>query len=413
MITLDGEGDNLCGSVWTVKKGQWKKISETLGGNSIAAFYGLVTHFLGMKMNEHEYKVMGLAPYVSQYEIDKVYPLFEGLFWVDDNLTMHSKYPSGSYLQYFDKYLSHKRFDSIAGAAQLFVENLIVDLVNKSIKKTDIKNIVLSGGFFMNIKGNKKIADIKEVEHLVVCPSAGDESAPFGGAYFGYQILCEESSKDFLPENISNLYLGPDYSSEQIEGVIKREKHFKIKKFSDIEKEIAKLLKLGKIVGRFKGRMEWGARALGNRSILMDPSRVDLKRELNEQVKSRDFWMPFAASILSERQKDYVVNPKNIKAMYMSIGFDTTQKGKKDLAAAVHPYDYTCRPQIVTNEQNPDYYKLIKYFEKLTGIGALLNTSFNYHGEPIVCSPADAFNTFKLTGLKYLALGNYLITKDE
>lgn len=408
VITIDGEGDGLCGAVWTVKSGQWEKISETKGGHSIASFYGLITHFLGMKINEHEYKVMGLAPYVSPYEKDKIYPLFKNLFWVDDNLVIHSKYPSGSYLYYFDKVLLHQRFDGIAAAAQALAEDLAVELIKKSMKKTGIKNVVVSGGFFMNVKANKKISEIPGLQSLTVCPSAGDESAPFGGAYFGYQHL----SKTIL-KNIADLYLGPDFSGQEIEQAIKEalNKSFTVRKYNDIEKQVAQLLAKGKIVGRFKGRMEWGARALGNRSILMDPSRADLKKELNDQVKSRDFWMPFAATILEERQKDYIVNPKNIKGYFMNIGFDTTGKGKKDLAAAVHPYDFTCRPQILRKEDNPDYYKLIKYFESQTGIGAVLNTSFNYHGEPIVCSPKDALHTFAVTGLKYVALGDYLITK--
>lgn len=410
VITLDGEGDGLCSSIWTVKSSKWIKISQTLGGNSLATFYGLITHFLGMKMNEHEYKVMGLAPYASSYEMEKVYPLFKDLFWIDNNLTFHSKYPSGSYLYYFDKVLTHQRFDGIAAAAQTFVEDMVVELVTKAIKKTKVKNVVLSGGFFMNIKANKKICEIPELNSLVICPSSGDESAPFGGAYFGYQLLGGKN-----PQNISNLYLGPDYSNQQIAAAIKGAKlnNVKIAKYFNIEKQIAKLLSQGKIVGRFKGRMEWGARALGNRSILMDPSRLDIKQELNDQIKSRDFWMPFAATILKIREKDYIVNPKNIQAPHMSIGFDTTEKAKRDLIAALHPYDFTCRPQILEEKVNPDYFKLIKYFEELTGIGAVLNTSFNYHGEPIVCSPEDALNTLKVTGLKCLALGNFLITKKN
>lgn len=409
VITIDGEGDSLCSTVWTVKKGEWKRITQTPGGNSIATFYGLITHFLGMKMNEHEYKVMGLAPYVSSYEKDKIYPLFKDLFWVDDELVIHSKYPSGSYLYYFDKVLIHQRFDGIAAAAQAFVEDIALELVNKAVKKTGIKNVVVSGGFFMNVKVNKRIAELTEVSNLIVCPSAGDESAPFGGAYFGNQL-----SQQSISLNIPNLYLGPDFSDKEIEEIISQEgvnKLYNIKKYTDIEKQVALLLSKGKIVGRFKNRMEWGARALGNRSILMDSRRNDLKLELNEQVKSRDFWMPFAATILNERQKDYIINPKNIKGSHMAIGFDTTQKGRKDLAAAIHPYDFTCRPQILTEEENPEYYKLIKYFESLTGVGAILNTSFNYHGEPIVCNPKDALHTFGVTGLKYLALGNYLIFK--
>lgn len=411
VVTLDGEGDGLCSSVWTVRDGEWKKIARTPGGNSIATFYGLITQYLGMKMNEHEYKVMGLAPYVSSYETERVYRLFQGLFSIDDNLVIHSKYPSGTYLRYFDKVLHRQRFDGVAAAAQLYVEDLVIELIKKAVKKTGIKNIVLSGGFFMNIKANKRISEMGEVENLTVCPSAGDESAVFGGAYYGYQNLTKDRLK-----NISNLYLGPDFSEGEIEKAIKEAKlgkKYLVKKFNDIEKEVALLLSKGKIVGRFKGRMEWGARALGNRSILMDPSRIDLKQELNEQVKSRDFWMPFAATILKERQSDYIINFKSIDAYYMAIGLDTTDKGKKDLAAAIHPYDHSCRPQILQEEANADYYKLIKYFEQLTGIGAVLNTSFNYHGEPIVCSPKDALHTFEVTGLKYMALGNYLISKNN
>lgn len=411
VITLDGEGDGICGTVWTVKSGQWKKISQTSGGNSIATFYGLVTHFLGMKMNEHEYKVMGLAPYVSPYETEKVYSLFRNLFWVDEDLVMHSKFPSGSLLYYFDKVLAHQRFDGIAASAQKLAEELVVQLVTKAIKKTGIKNVVLSGGFFMNVKANKKIAEIKTLESLIVCPSAGDESAPFGGAFFGYQLLSGKS-----PNNVSNLYLGPFFSDKEIKNSIEKRNgrgQFRVKKYNDIEQVIAKLLADGKIVGRFKGRMEWGARALGNRSILMDPSRVDLKQRLNDQIKSRDFWMPFAATVLAERASDYIINDKKLKASYMALGFDTTEKGKKDLAAAIHPYDFTCRPQILKKSDNPDYYKLIKYFEAFTDIGAVLNTSFNYHGEPIVLSPSDALHTFEATDLEYLAIGNYLLKKND
>lgn len=411
VITIDGEGDGICSSVWIVKKGEWKQIAKTPGGNSIATFYGLITAFLGMKMNEHEYKVMGLAPYVSKHETDKIYSYFKDLFWVSDDLVIHSKYPTGSYLSYFDKVLLHKRFDGIAAAAQLRVEELVIELVKKAIKKTGIKNVVVAGGFFMNVKANKRISEISDVESLTVCPSSGDESAPFGGAYLGYKKL---AGNTFSSKNISDLYLGSEFSDKEIEIAIKEtkpESKYVIRKYEEIEKEIANLLANGKIVGRFKGRMEWGARALGNRSILMDPSRVDLKQELNDQVKSRDFWMPFAATILDIREKDYIVNSRNIDASYMAIGFDTTKKGRDNLAAAIHPADFTCRPQILKREDNPDYYKLIKYFEGLTGIGAVLNTSFNYHGEPVVRSPKDALHTFKLTGLKHLALGNYLISK--
>ncbi len=414
VITVDGEGDGICSTVSTVKKGIWSRISKSVSGNSIATFYGLITQYLGMKMNEHEYKVMGLAPYVSRYESEKIYPLFKGLFYIDKNLVFHAKIPSGSLIYYFKKVLSFKRFDGIAAASQVFVEDVVSDFVKKAIHKTRINRVVLAGGFFMNVKANKTISELKEVSEVIVCPSAGDESTVFGAAYWGYEQMCEQGMGNFSPKPILDLYLGPSFSSKDIELALKEtkaKKKYKVEKVGNINNRVASLLLQGRIVARFKGRMEWGARALGNRSILMDPRRMDLKRELNDQVKARDFWMPFAASILEEYGPKYLVNSKKIGGSFMIMAFDTTEKGKVDLAAGIHPQDFTCRPQIVKKSINPDYYNLIKLFKSKTGVGALLNTSFNYHGEPIVCSPFDALNTFELTGLKYLAMENYLIIK--
>ena len=160
------------------------------------------------------------------------------------------------------------------------------------------------------------------------------------------------------------------------------------------------------------GRMEWGARALGNRSILANPSNTDVVMVLNEQMKDRDFWMPFTPSILEERANDYVMNPKKLYTPYMIITFDSTTLARKELKAALHPYDFTARPQFVRKSWNPRYHKILKEFEKLTGIGGVLNTSFNLHGYPIVLGPAEALHAFRKSGLEFLALENYLISKS-
>jgi len=173
---------------------------------------------------------------------------------------------------------------------------------------------------------------------------------------------------------------------------------------------IAELLIKGEIVARCKDRMEFGARALGNRSILADASDLKCTRTINMMIKNRDFWMPFAPVIMKEREHDYIVNPKNIASPYMILSFDTTDK-REDLIAAIHQADFTARPQVIEKDFNPDYYKILKEFEKNTGKGALLNTSFNLHGYPIVLGPEEAMWVFENSGLKYLALGNYLITK--
>ncbi|GAG54404.1 unnamed protein product, partial [marine sediment metagenome] len=200
-----------------------------------------------------------------------------------------------------------------------------------------------------------------------------------------------------------------EYTDEEIKG----EFYGGIKAiyYDDIEEKIVDLLSQGKIVARFKGRCEWGSRALGNRSILADASNFSIVKEINEQIKGRDFWMPFAPSILKEEADRYLIDNKKISADWMQIGYDTTELAKIHLKAALHQYDYTARPHLVSMDFNKDYYRLLKLFELKTGKSGLLNTSFNIHGEPIVYSPKDALRTFKNSGLQYLAIGNWLVTK--
>ena len=174
---------------------------------------------------------------------------------------------------------------------------------------------------------------------------------------------------------------------------------------------IARKLAAGKIIGICRGRMEFGARALGNRSILADPSPPDIVSKLNHSIKFRDFWMPFTPSVLYEKASDYMVNPKHLYLPYMTVGLNTTPKGRRCLAAAIHPADLTARPQMVKREVSPDYYDLIKEFNRLTGIGAVLNTSFNLHGLPIVNTPEDALFTFKNSGLDMLYFGDLCVER--
>jgi carbamoyltransferase len=178
-------------------------------------------------------------------------------------------------------------------------------------------------------------------------------------------------------------------------------------------KKVAELLVHNEIVARCYGREEWGARALGNRSIICNPSDFKNINTLNKKVKNRDFWMPFTPSILAEDLDLYVLNPKGIRAPYMCITFDSTEKAKKEISAAIHPSDYTVRPQAVSKSWNPEYYSLIEEFKNITGISAVLNTSFNLHGEPNVGSPEDAIYTMDNSGLNYLVLGEYLVEKKD
>ncbi|MCK5617360.1 hypothetical protein KAR91_86650, partial [Candidatus Pacearchaeota archaeon] len=282
-------------------------------------------------------------------------------------------------------------------------------------QQTGIKRIMLSGGVFMNVKANLKIMEIPEVSDIFVFPSCGDESNAIGGAYYGYKNLCEAKGQELKIHPIENIYWGMEFTDDEIEEYLRTNglyEKYTITKCDDISTEVAKLLAQDEIVARVSGRMEWGARALGNRSLLANPAKYNTIRVINEKIKNRDFWMPFTPSILKERGDDYLINEKNVEAPYMSIAFRSTELARKELLAAIHPYDFTIRPQLLEQDWNPSYYKIIKEFEKITGIGGILNTSLNLHGEPIVCTPADAIHTLEDSGLKYLALGSFLITKN-
>ena len=284
--------------------------------------------------------------------------------------------------------------------------------IKTAIQKYKVNKIALGGGTFMNIKANFLLKNLKEVKDIYVSPSCGDESLSMGSALYFDFTSNNNKYKNLSP--IKSIYYGHEFSDEIIENSLKKlnSTEYKITKSKNIEKKIARLLSENKIVARYSGKMEWGARSLGNRSMLANPSNFSIVQEINKLVKKRDFWMPFAPTILKEYSDKYIVNKKNITSRHMMIGFESSLEGKNKLSAAIHPYDMTMRPQILNRIDNPLYYKMIKEFKNITGIGAVLNTSFNLHGFPIVYTPDDAISVLKKTGLQYLAIGNYLIKKN-
>jgi carbamoyltransferase len=350
-----------------------------------------------MKAVEHEFKVMGLAPYAKD---DRAYNILKTLIYLEDG-NFKAKIPAREFEQFLKENLYRVRFDSIAYGLQKLTEELVPAWIKYWVDKTGISDIALGGGVFMNVKLNMLLCDT--YKNLFVYPSCGDESLALGSCYYGHKYLGESGI-----EPLGSLYFGPEYSDEQVEAAIKN-RGLKFTKHKDIASKIAKLLKSGKIVASFAGRMEWGARALGNRSILADPRKLENIKIINEAIKQRDFWMPFAPAILEERTADYIENPRT--APYMILAFRSTELSRKNLAATMHPYDHTVRPQIVNSKSNARFYKIIKEFEKLTGCGVVLNTSFNLHGYPIVMTPEDALYVFENSGLNYLAMNNYLVEK--
>jgi len=414
IFTADAAGDGLSSTVSIGHKGEIERVknSESTYYNSLGyCFYGEITNYLGMVEGDHEYKVMGLAPYgKSSYCLDKIKKIID----IDSTNTLKFKNHMNSFKPQFEielrNLLRGERFDNIAAATQEWFEELMVRWIKNGIEKTGIHKIACAGGSFLNVKANQKLLSLEEVDDVFFCPAAGDEGLAVGAALIGYYEMSIMLGKK--PENVplKDTYFGSSFSNEEIKDSLK--KHGLLEKaeyIEDIDSEIGELLaKDSNIVARFSGQMEWGPRGLGNRSILANPSDYGVIRKINHAIKMRDFWMPFGPSILESRMQDYVVNP--ISAPYMIVSFDTTEK-RSEISAAIHPYDFTCRPQTVITEYNPGYEKVLKSFEEETGIGGILNTSFNLHGNPIVWNPEIAIDTFQNSELDALALGNYLLKK--
>ncbi|KPA15160.1 carbamoyltransferase [Candidatus Magnetomorum sp. HK-1] len=380
----------------------------------LGRIYKYVTLLLGFLPGQHEYKIMGLAPYAREKYIQRSLKVFKETLQVNNIDFLLSEKLSDCFW-YFEEHLRGHRFDDIAGALQRFVEELIVNWVKNAVKETGIRQVVFSGGVSMNVKINKLLWELEEIDNFFVPPSGADESLCIGATYKVLEDAYKKGQiKNFNDiEPIKTTYLGPSFDDKNVRDAIEK-KNIK-NQYQIIDnpspKQIAELLAKGKVIARLKGRMEFGARALGNRSILANPSFPKIVKKINEQIKSRDFWMPFCPVIKADREKDYILNPKNIKAPFMTIAFDTVKNKQNSIFGALHPSDLTARPQVLKKEYNPEYFEIISEFEKITGIGVLLNTSLNLHGVPIDCTPEDGLSTFLNSSLDGILLNNSLILR--
>lgn len=407
VFTADGVGDFESATVSKFTGSRLKKLVSINSQQSLGFFYMHITQLLGLKPVEDEYKIMGLAPYAEKEKGAAVYQLLKPFFQITSQPYWKLMLSEIHLYRKLPKLLASRRFDHIAWAAQNLLEEILTSWVQNAISKYKTSYLAFSGGVFANVKVNQKLASLKNLKGAFFMPSPGDESNAIGAAYYSYFTLTKSQ-----PAALTSLYLGPSFTEVEIQAVFKNEnRKFTITKPNDINLKVAQLLASGEVVARFAGRMEFGQRALGNRSILARPDNLSVVSFINSAIKQRDFWMPFAPTILRERAKDYLIMHK-ADSPFMNVTFDTTDRGKRNLAGAIHPYDKTTRPQILDRQTNPKYNDLIRKFENLTGIGAVLNTSFNLHSEPIVCTPQDAINTFAKSKLKYLALENFLISKN-
>lgn len=412
VITIDGKGDLESATVSIGERGQLRRIASTPLTDSLGTIYALTTGAMGFVPLEHEYKLMGMAPYASPEHTEEARRAFAALLEVDrENLRFRRRTvePTFLYQRRLRRIMSGMRFDNVCAGLQAMCEDLVVELVRAAVKKTGIRRVVCAGGVFMNVKANKRLRELPEIEYLGVPPSCGDESMCFGIAWYAHARRVGAQAAAQIPPLGGNVYLGTDVDDIEAARVVKDSK-FPHELPHDLEAEVARILASGHPVARCKGRMEFGARALGNRSILADPKNPDVVRVINRMIKKRDFWMPFAPVVRAERLTDYFEAPAGFESPYMMHTFDT-KDNVHELMAAVHNADLTARTQTVRQDDNPDYYRILTAFEDITGRGVLLNTSFNLHGYPIVHGPREAMQVFADSGLEYLAVGPYLVKK--
>ena len=411
-FTIDASGDGHNATIGIFDKyGNYERVFAT-NQCFIARFYRYITLLLGMKPNEHEYKVMGLAPYGKEKHGQQVLEILRETLYVDGLDFKWNVKPTDSYFWFRERF-EGQRFDNVAWALQAWVEELLIKWVGNAVERYQINRIVVSGGVAMNIKAMGRLAALPEVHSFFVPGSAADESQAIGAGLCLYHDLQRDQVWPLSAQPaVPSLYLGPDYSEhdeEEALTLLDTSKYSVLERFSD--DDVVERLVAGDVIGRCCGRTEFGQRSLGNRSLLADPANPYIKEKINAMIKSRDFWMPFAPMILDSYKKRYLAGP-DVDSPYMTIGYESTSQGYEAMRAACHPSDRTVRAQVLTESMNPAMYRLLQSFSLKTGRGALLNTSFNIHGEPIVNSPADAVSLLKRSPLDGLLLSRHLILRN-
>lgn len=423
ILTVDGVGEWSTTAFGSATNTEIVLSNDIRWPHSLGLLYSAFTYYLGFKVNDGEYKLMGMASYGEPkfYDLilDKLVDVKD-----DGSLRLNMKYFAYTY----DKVMVNKNFEELFGkpvrkedsemeqiyldigaSIQLVLEDILLKMANHVYEKTNQKNLCLCGGVALNGVANNRILKESKFERIHIPPSPGDAGSAVGCAlyaYFSYRKN-DRTLSDFQNAIVNNAYVGPEFSNEEIQEFLDSMKipYEKLEE-DELIKKTAKLIADDNVVGWYQGRMEWGPRALGNRSILANPRNSEMKGILNEKIKHRESFRPFAPSILEEFTSEYF--DIDIPSPYMLL---VAKVKKPDVIPAVTHVDGTGRLQTVSKTVNPLYYSLISEFNKITGVPVLINTSMNVRGEPIVNTPKEAFSMILKTDMDYLVMGNYMISR--
>lgn len=405
IVTMDAWGDRLSNGAYIAKE-NFKRIHSTSELDSLGYFYGRITSALGFRYHRHEGKVTGLAAYGKSDK--RLMELMKKMI-VFQKKSMSFKSKIGRYYlpkgdgSDLKKLFSQFKREDVAAAAQKYLEHIVEEYFRTLIEEYGKNNIALAGGVFANVKLNQIIKNIAGVRKVFIHPHMGDGGLGLGGVL---QVYNQHFGK--FNSALNDVYFGPKYAKKEILDELKKSK-LNYKYLKHIEYEVAELISRGNVVARFDGRMEYGPRALGNRSILYHTMDKSVNDWLNKRLGRTEF-MPFAPATLSTYAKKCYSDCEGgeYAAKFMTITFDCTDWMKNNCEGVVH-VDGTARPQLVDKKMNSSYFKIIDEYRKISGIPSIVNTSFNMHEEPIVCTPRDAIRSFKLGHLDYLAIGNFLV----
>lgn len=406
VITLDGWGDGRNQTLFMANNNKLKEILSSTQ-NDLGRIYKFTTLLLGMTPDEHEFKVMGLAAYTKKKYYMHIYDKLNQITEVRKCL-FQEKQRDKDLLNQLKSIFERERFDNVAGAVQLFVEDQVCELVSQISREFNVDRFVLGGGIAMNIKMSLAVSKLKSVKNIFVPASPGDDTLSIGALYYYNENLMQDTKCP--SRKLTSMYLGSQARLREEDTEFLETNQYKFI-YNYTPSQIAELISQGKILATFVGCAEFGARALGNRSILADPRTRESTEKLNKAIKSRDFWMPFALSCTDKYQHKIIENPKQVMCPFMSFALESNPLNAEKVIAAIHPYDKTIRPQVLFYEDNPFYYKVIDEFYSLTGVGALLNTSFNLHGNPIVETSQEVISALENSDLDGIITERFIAIK--